>query len=507
MKKRMMALTMAAVMAVPFAAQTTAFADEVPTLTIFVDETWWPYEKWEGAVPEEFESRLGVNIEVIRAADDNQLALMVSSGDMPDLICSWRYQYLADSSVCYPLDELIAEYPDYKFEPDDTYRFVNTATDGHFYTIGCGFSPDYEYAKWDKILVEGPGFMYRQDIADELGLKIETLEDLDAAFAAVKEAYPDMTVCSFNCAHKFNWLFQQMGLRGGGYVEAEDGTLQWWLEQDGLLELYKKVNEWYRNGYIPAENFAYQSEDETKEVCVSGKVFANFGYDNHADNYNTAISVNGDDFRFNLVTDELSENCKQFNVGCGGRGLYITKSCENVEAAYKTLAYAYSDEGMKLLMWGIEGEDYTLDEEGYPIFNYDFQGDNNVLQPRGLKYWGWLVHNNIVTSIAEANADSQTALDRKNLSAHTVVNPVIGMIRFETDSDEANIQAKLDEMSTNQQTNIFMADSEEACEAAFNEMIKLAEQIGMEQLDTYANESYPELKAAYDEVVASVSAK
>lgn len=51
MKKRMIALTMAAVMAVPFAAQTTVLAEEVPTLTIFVDETWWPYEKWEGAVP------------------------------------------------------------------------------------------------------------------------------------------------------------------------------------------------------------------------------------------------------------------------------------------------------------------------------------------------------------------------------------------------------------------------------------------------------------------------
>ena len=336
-------------------------------------------------------------------------------------------------------------------------------------------------------------------------LKFETLDDLDNAFAAVKEAYPDMTTCAFNCAHKFNWLLQQMGLAGSGYVEADDGTLQWWLEQDGLLDYYKKVNEWYRNGYISAENFAYQSEDETKEVCVGGKAFANFGYDNHADNYNTAIATNGDDFTFSLVTNELSDDCKQFNTGCGGRGLYITKSCKNVEAAYKTLAYAYSDEGMKLLMWGIEGEDYTLDGDGYPVFNYDFQGDNSVLQPRGLKYWGWMVHNNIVTSIAEANSDSQTAEDRKNLSSHTVVNPVIGMIRFETDSDEANIQAKLNEMCSNQQTNIFMADSEEACEAAFNEMLDVAKQIGMEKLDEYGNASYPELKAEYEKVTESVA--
>ena len=37
---------------------------------------------------------------------------------------------------------------------------------------------------------------------------------------------------------------------------------------------------------MTAENFAYQSEDDTKEICVGGTVFANFGYDNHADNYN-----------------------------------------------------------------------------------------------------------------------------------------------------------------------------------------------------------------------------
>lgn len=173
-----------------------------------------------------------------------------------------------------------------------------------------------------------------------------------------------------------------------------------------------------------------------------------------------------------------------------------------MEAAYKLLAYAYGDEGMKLLMWGIEGADYTLDAEGYPTFNFDYQGDNNVLQPRGLKYWGWLVHNAIVTGIAEANSDSQTAEDRKNLTAHVERNPVMGMIRFETDSDEANINTKLNEMVDNQNTNIFMAESEEACEAAFNEMIAQAEQIGMSTLEDYANQTYPELKAQYDEMLA-----
>ncbi len=475
-------------------------AGEVPTLTLFVDETWWPYDTWEGAIPEEFEKRVGVEIEVIRAADGNQLSLMVASGDMPDLVCSYRYQYLADSQVCYPLDELKTEYPNVKYEMDPAYELVNQMADGHYYTVGCGFSPAYEYEPYDKIGTEGPGFMYRSDIAEELGLNFETLDDLDAAFAEVKKAYPDMIPCVFDTNHKFNWLVQQMGLKKGGYYETEDGTLAWWLRQDGILDYYKKVNEWYRNGYITAENFAYQSE-EGKNLCIGGQAFANFAYDNHADNYNTSIATNGDEYRFQLVTNELGENCAAYDTGCGGRGLYITRSCENVEAAFKALAYAYSDEGMKLLMWGIEGEDYTVDDLGYPTFTYDFQGDNSVLQPRGLKYWGWLVHNAIVTSIAESNADSQTAEDRINLTSRVVRNPVMGMIRFETDSDESNISTKINDMVGNQETNIYMAESEEECEAAFNEMVKLAEEIGMSKLEEYGNQTYPELKVQYDEII------
>lgn len=502
-KKKFAAVALTAIMVLPCTAPMTAFAEEIPTLTLFVDETWWPYEKWEGAIPEEFEKRLGVNIEVTRSADDNQLALMVSSGEMPDLICSYRYQYLADPNVCYPLNELQEEYPDIEFAPDDAYKFVNQTSDGNFYTIGCGYAPAYEYAKWDKIQAEGPGFMYRQDIAVELGLEFNTLEDLDTAFAKVHEAYPDMTVISFNCIHQFNWLMEQMGLKSGSYCEDEDGNLEWYLRQNGLLDFYKKVNEWYRLGYIASENFAYQSEDETMEACVSGNVFANFGYDNHADNYNTAIAANGDDFSFTLAPGALSENCAVYDTSSGsGRGLYITKSCKNVEAAYKMLAYAYSDEGMKLLMWGIEGEDYTLDEDGYPIFNYNFQGDNSVLQPRGLKYWGWLCHNGIVTGIAEANSDSQTARARTSMAEYIVRNPVMGMIRFETDSDEAVISAKLDEMVNNQKTNIYMSDSEEDCEEEFNKMISQAEDIGMSKLEEYGNVTYSELKAQYDELIA-----
>lgn len=496
MFKRFLSLLCALLLALSMSSFAAA-EDEV--ITIFVDESWWPYDTWEGAIPEAFNAAVGAKIEVIRAADGNQLALMVASGDMTDMVCSYRYQYMADPEVSYALDELAEKYPQYGFNPHPVLEFVNTMADGHYYTIGCGFSPNAAYDEYDTILTEGQGFFYRTDIAEALGLTITSLEELDAAFAKVKEAYPEMTVLNFNYIHKFGWLRDQMGVPGGGFYD-QDGKLVWYIQSANQLDYYKKVNEWYRLGYISPDNFAYSSEDQTLEAALAGNTFAIFGYDNHCDNYNVAAAAAGANFTFTQVTQVIGENATKFNNGVGGRGLYITKSCKNVEKAFEILSYAYGDEGMKLLMWGIEGEDYTLNEGGYPVFNYNFQGDNSVLQPRGLKYWGWLVHNNIVTSIADATSDSDTAKARAAATPIVKLNPAIGLIRFETDSDEAVIQSKLGDMISAEEVNILMAETEEACVAAYEAMLAKAEQIGVQQLCDSANERYVELKAAYDEV-------
>ena len=53
-----------------------------------------------------------------------------------------------------------------------------------------------------------------------------------------------------------------------------------------------------------------------------------------------------------------------------------------------------------------------------------------------------------------------------------------------------------------EEINVYMAESEEACEAAYNAMIEKANSIGMQTLVEYGNSLYPDLKAQYDEIVA-----
>ena len=468
--------------------------EDRPTLTLFVDETWWAYDTWEGAIPEAFSDKVGVDIEASRAVDSNQLQLMVASGDMPDLVCTGNKQRMANSNVSYAYDELHEQFPDIDFPVHSVFQFVNRATDGHYYTIGVDFSPNSYYEEHPGILSEGPGFIIRKDMMEEMGNpSIESFEDLENLFARVKEEYPGITPAVFNSVHTFNWVKLMMG------IPMSDGTLAYNLRYADLLEFYKTVNRWYREGYLLPENFAFKTEDESKEPLFAGKAFSSFGYTNNADNYNPTILANGDDFQFMQFSGIISDKAKVYNNNAAGRGIYITKSCKDLEAAYRFVATAYSDEGQKFLNWGIEGTDYTLDDQGYPIFNYDKESDAD-LKPRGLKYWGWMVSGAYVNGVTNYHTGGEMLPALESMATITERNPVIGMITFEPDSEESVILSKITEMVTTEQIKIYMAESEEECEQAFQNMLSTAESIGMQKLEDYANSVYPDLKAEYDKI-------
>lgn len=107
-----------------------------------------------------------------------------------------------------------------------------------------------------------------------------------------------------------------------------------------------------------------------------------------------------------------------------------------------------------------------------------------------------------MTGIADVTSDTLTAKARVATGSILVKNPVLGLIRFETDSEESVISSKLSEMIKAEEINVYMAESEEACEAAYNAMIEKANSIGMQTLVEYGNSLYPDLKAQYDEIVA-----
>jgi putative aldouronate transport system substrate-binding protein len=79
-------------------------------------------------------------------------------------------------------------------------------------------------------------------------------------------------------------------------------------------------------------------------------------------------------------------------------------------------------------------------------------------------------------------------------------DPLLGAVNPPAGSDEQVIKANIDNMIKNEQAKIFLAKSEKEAEAAFENMMKTAEDIGLSKLEKYAQKRYQETIKRYEEV-------
>ena len=147
----------------------------------------------------------------------SQVNLMLASGEQLDIFRAYdvpQLTYIKDGTA---LD--ITEYIDNELKEtrDVLYKdFLKQSTvDGKVYGImnmGSQYVPG--------------GFTYRTDIAQELGLdmdSVSSIEDLPAIFEQVKAAYPNMTILNHGSGGMFNEIFFS---RSGIFDPLGDGNIK-----------------------------------------------------------------------------------------------------------------------------------------------------------------------------------------------------------------------------------------------------------------------------------------
>jgi len=182
----------------PASESAEASGDGTPTgactkpveLSMFVDATWYPFQDWTGEIPELITKATCVKPKVTVATDDKQLALMVASGDLPDLVVSFNFKLMSDGKLSLPYNEIFPKYaPDVTFDPVKI--LVNTVNDGNYYAIRNDFSSEAEWKANPYAHMMTPGLAMRKDILEELGNPaMKSLQDLDNVFAEVKKRHP-----------------------------------------------------------------------------------------------------------------------------------------------------------------------------------------------------------------------------------------------------------------------------------------------------------------------------
>ena len=252
---------------------------EPVTLTVWLNHTWYPTDKFEGIIPDVIKEKTGVTLEPTRAVDESQLGLMIASGEMPDLIFTDKeLSRLSSADLCYSYSELIEKYcPEWTPSKTAIVNASSYSTDGDYYFL---FSHGFTTEEWQKAAGGVPStgsLVYRADIAQKLGFdatQFTTMEELDALYAAVHAAYPELEMLTYGSVTGLGYFLSQYGMTTlTDWVEAADGTYQHMIDSANYEQMMRKLNGYFRLGYINPDSFAYD-EATSDGMMYTGKSFS-----------------------------------------------------------------------------------------------------------------------------------------------------------------------------------------------------------------------------------------
>ncbi|REE86546.1 putative aldouronate transport system substrate-binding protein [Paenibacillus taihuensis] len=472
----------------------TAITETPITLTVFVDMPWFWVDSFTGPIPEELTKRTGVKLKIIRSTDENQLPSMLARGDLPDMIYSDRLaDRLANKTTSYAWDSLINAYTP-KFEISDEEKRLNASSDGHFYTIRNFYRSeadmDNPYAVAD---ANTAALAIRDDIMKQLGNPpLNSLTDLEHILLRVKAEHPDMIPLLLDeISHWSAYFKERFGVDG---MYLHDGKVQSQLRNPKLLDYYLFLNRLYREGLIQPENFTFNHE-QYMEKRDSGEAFAFIRNVYDANAANSAYQAAGIHAHAKLITSPLSDSFQHVNDTVGLVGTYVTKKSRYPDVAIKLLQYLRSEEGQRLMAWGIEGVHWHMSKEGYPVFDPQYRKDkyesfDKWVQKYGVAAWTFGVHGNIANLAAYDKGQPEVMEALRIEKAHTVYDSLLARVNPPSDSAEAKIAAEVKKLISGEQTKVILADTEESSVAQYNLMVSKAEALGLSKVEDWMSKKY-----------------
>ncbi len=217
--------------------------------------------------------------------------------------------------------------------------------------------------------------IYRKDIADELGIdmsQVNTVEDLTDVLLKVKEGHPEMTPMApvENASIGLNRNYKELDSLGDDYHNPLGVLMGDSLEVVDLYssEEFRKncelAREWYENDLVMKD--AATTTSMAAELMSSGNYFC----------YLAAYSYPEEDTAASLAA-QMGNGLFEIGAKMVGDAYLgtsdinaltwmVTSNSKVSDAALKFLNLTFTDEDIiNLVIYGLEGRDYVLDEEGF----------------------------------------------------------------------------------------------------------------------------------------------
>ncbi|MDO4328492.1 MAG: extracellular solute-binding protein [Lachnospiraceae bacterium] len=350
---------------------------------------------------QEIAKNTGVDVQFIHpptGQESDSFSLLIAGGEYPDMIhYDWGNAVAGgpdkaiEEGVILELSDLIEQNcPNLKafLEKYPEIKATMTTDKGNIY---C-FPNVYPYFEDDTLVVCNRGYQIRQDWLDELGLEApETIDEWHTVLTAFKnkgtneDGNPIVPMVSRKLSEKTSMVRTFANAWGGLDYDfyVDNGVVKFGPIEPAFKDYLATMNQWYEEGLIASE-FSTITGKEVDAMITTNQAGAwFFGLGAGMGVYITALG--GDDSKISGVKfpvaaeGDTPKYTSLDNYPFVGFGTAISTKCQDVEAACKWLDYHYSEEGNRLLNWGIEGVSYELDENGLPQFT-----DEILHNPDGL---------------------------------------------------------------------------------------------------------------------------
>ena len=359
------------------------FISFIPPVVGEIGDDPMTYTVWR-----ELAERLNVDLEFTVTTHDvfrDKTAILVASNEYPDIMMNLleqHYNYSGDQAiedgVAMDLTELVEEYmPNYKshlYSNPDYVRDASTDA-GKIAAIFC---------LWNKEVGAEYGPVIRQDWLDRVDMEAPvTYDDYYNVLTAFKTeigASAPIWFCkeggvgcnylasgygTTNCASTMSYTV---------YYKVVDGKVVFCPTTGEFRDYLTTMHKWYSEGliyqnYYDADNDRSNISDDLISTESTGIWYI---YNEYFNNHFNTISEDPN-FKIVAIQDAVKSaaegghltskvNVVSTNHAC------ITTNCENPELAARFIDYLYSEDGMLLMNYGVEGEGFNY-VDGKPVLS------------------------------------------------------------------------------------------------------------------------------------------
>lgn len=328
----------------------------------------------------EAEKLTNVHMEFSTASNEtlaDQFGLMVASGDYPDLCSNVPTNYsgglnkaLADEFIVDLSDAIEANAPDYyAFVTEDDTILKSVVNDDGQYLAICQVASD---------AVVDQGWVIRQDYLDQVNMDIpETIDEWEAVLTAFRDQLglsdpmllrPNLEsiASAWGVADYMAEPSNPMNYATWLYNEA--GTVKTVFLEEGYRSFLEKISEWYNTGLVNRDFVSRGGERDNayKSIYYSGE--AGIFYCNNLSDMSLE-NFSGENVALTAIPYPVLEEGQVNQFGAKrdrirNVSISITSGCDDPDMALRWLNFWFTDVGVKLANYGIEGKSWDRDEQG-----------------------------------------------------------------------------------------------------------------------------------------------